>query len=179
MSTGDGFRIEDSDLRRFIFGLSGSDRRIISHGGRYVRKLGKYAERKMKQFAKAKTNRSKGELSSSIKSDYIISNQSLSATIYVPASIKYQFAAEYGIKRRFKIYGSPKMTFPTEHWKKARRGIVAESHRGYFVFYSVNRGRYKGRFYTKRAYEALIKFYDSRVADSLPKDLIGTIAFGR
>lgn len=173
------FQIEDGDLRRFIFGLSQSDKAMISRAGRYLKQMGNHTERKMKQFAKSKTDRSTGILSSSITTKYVISDVMMYAEVAVPPEIKYQFAAEYGIQRRFVIRGRPKMSFSVESWKRARTGIVAVPHRGYYVFTQIKRGKYKGRFFTKRAFESLERFYASKVANKMPDDLIRALSFGR
>lgn len=173
------FKIDDSDLRRFLFGLNQADKKIISRSGRYVKVLTKYTKRKMKQFSKSRKSRSSGNLSSSIKSEYFITKQGLSSEIFVPESVKYQFASEYGIRTRSLIKGRPKMTFSTDAWKNAGKGLVSLSHRGYFVFAQVKRGKYKGRFFTRRAFEALLKYYDSRLKDKFPEAIIRALSFGR
>lgn len=173
------FAISATDLRRFIFGLSGSDLKIVSMSGRYLKKMTKYTQKKMKQYARSKKARASGNLSDSISSKYTISDDILASEVFVPKSVKYQFAAEYGISRRQKIYGRPKMTFPAEHWSKSKRTTLKVPHRGYFVFTQVTRGRYKGRFYTQRAYKDLQKFYNSNVKDKMPTDLIRILSFGR
>lgn len=165
------FRVDDSELRRFAFGLSRSHQRTIHMAGRYLRLMGKYTKRRMKRYADSKTSRSTGNLASSISSKYDIGGDSLSAEIYVPEDIKYQFAAEYGIKRKRKIYGRPKMTFPAEHWGVSQRTTLKVPHRGYFVFTQITRGRYKGKFFTKRAFEDVKTLYESKLKERMAVDL--------
>jgi hypothetical protein len=51
------------------------------------------------------------------------------------------------------------MTFTVDAWKRARRGIVVEPNRGYYVFAQVLRGRYKGKHFTRKAFESLSLYY--------------------
>ncbi len=173
------FIIDYSDLRRFIFGLSRADKLVMSKCGRHLKKLGEHTQKKMKQYAKSKSTRSTGYLSSRITSKYLSTAAALSAEIFVPNDVKYQFAAEYGISRQYTIAGNPNMAFSIDAWKKARRGMVMVPHRGYFVFAQVQRGRYKGRFFTQRAFQDLKHLYDTQVKDKLPTDIVNAIAFSR
>ena len=169
------FTIDDSQLSRYITELTRVPRVVGTRSGRWVRKLTRFTERKMKSFSRSKSTRSTGNLSSSISSKYSLTNKFVEGIVFVPESIKYQFAAEYGIKRRYIIKGNPKMTFSTEHWKKARRSVVAVPHRGYFVFTQVMRGKYKGRKFTQRAFESLSKYYASnerKILDTLGKAIL-------
>jgi len=169
------FMIDDSQLSRYITQLTRVPRMVGTRSARWVRRLTNFTERKMKSFSKSKSDRSTGNLSSSISSKYSLTNKFVQGTVYVPESVKYQFAAEYGIKRNFIIQGNPRMTFPVGSWKRAGGGVVAVPHRGYFVFTQVKRGKYKGRKFTQRAFESLKKHYASnerKILDDLGKAIL-------
>lgn len=169
------FMIDDSQLSRYIVELTRVPRVVGTRSARWVKRLTHFTERKMKSFSKSKSTRSTGRLSSSISSKYQLTNKFVQGTVFVPESIKYQFAAEYGIKRNFMIQGNPRMTFPVGSWKRARRSVVAVPHRGYFVFTQVKRGKYKGRKFTQRAFESLNKYYTSnksRILDDVGKAIL-------
>lgn len=172
------FMIDDSQLSRYITQLAAVPRVVGTKSARWVRKMTQFTERNMKKFARSKSDRSTGKLSSSITSKYNLTNKYIEGVVFVPEDIKYQFAAEYGIKRRFVIHGQPKMTFPAEHWKKAKRLTVAVPHRGYFVFTQVVRGRYKGKKFTERSFERLKQYYD-RNQSKIMNDLGTAILFAR
>ena len=176
----DGFIIDDSNLRRFIFGLSHAELRLVSRSRRYIRKMTKFTEKKMKLYTKFKSsNQSTGKLRDSISSRYVFSKDSLYGEVFVPSSIEYQFAAEYGIKKRHVIKGSPKMTFSADRWKKPSQSAVAVPLRGYFVFTQVTRGKYRGKFFTKRSFEAVNKYFDKTISKQMPRDLVRAISIGR
>lgn len=175
-----GFSIDDSELGAYISTLTFVPKAIANKGAKWVRRMTRHTSKHMKIFAKSKTARSTGKLSSSITSEYSISDTYVEGRVFVPSSIKYQFAAEEGIKRRFTISGSPRMTFPVSSWKKARQasGAVASPNRGYFVFTQVTRGRYKGMHYTQRAFEKLKRYYESNESKIL-NDISNTIIYSR
>jgi len=155
------FMIDDMQLSQFISELTGANRRVASASAKWVRRLTNYTHKKMRSFAKSRSPRSTGRLSSSITSKYTLTNQNVEGIVYVPPEIKYQFAAEEGIQKRTPIKGRPLMTFGVDAWKKARRSIVAEPNRGYYVFAQVLRGRYKGKHFTQRAFDSLNSYYNS------------------
>jgi hypothetical protein len=172
------FVIDDSQLARYITQLVGVPRKVSTRSSRWVRKMTHYTERNMKKFSRSKSDRSTGKLSSSISSKYNLTNKYIEGVVFVPSDIKYQFAAEYGIKRRYVIHGNPKMTFPAEHWKKAKRSTVAVPHRGYFVFSKVIRGRYKGRRFTERSFDKLKQYYEKNKT-KIMSDIGNSILFAR
>ena len=172
------FMIDDRDLTNYITSLTVVPRKVGTRSARWVRKMTRFTERKMKQFSKSKSIRSTGKLSSSISSQYTLTNKYIEGMVFVPSDIKYQFAAEHGIRRRFKIYGQPKMTFPSEHWKKAKRLTVGMPHRGYFVFTQVTRGKYRGRRYTEKSFKSLKQYY-SRNESKILEDIGRTVLFAR
>lgn len=172
----DGFVYDTSELDRFGTRLETVKGRITGNVGKALRKMSEYTQRKMKVYTRFNgSSQSTGRLRNSIRLDYLISKDNATSEIYVPEDIKYQFAAEYGIRRRQTIYGSPTMTFPSAHWKKAQRLTVAVPLRGYFVFTKIERGRYKGKFFTKRAFDSLNKYYETRIKEQLPNDIIFSI----
>ena len=175
-----GFSIDDSELGNYISSLTGTPQALSNRGAKWVRNMTRYTELHMKRYAKSKTARSTGKLSSSITSEYTISDRYVEGKVFVPPGIKYQFAAEYGIQRRYEISGSPKMTFPVSSWKKARQasGSVTAPNRGYFVFTRVTRGRYKGRHFTQRAFEDLQRYYTANEQKILT-DIGNTLIYSR
>ena len=131
---------------------------------RWLRKFVNFTERKMKQYSRARTPRATGRLSSSIRSEYHFSMNKVSGLVYVPESIKYQFAAEEGIQRNFSIKGKPQMSFHISRWKNP--GVYPNS-KGYFVFRSVRRGKYRGRRFTARAFQDLMNYYSANEQEIL------------
>lgn len=173
----DIFYIDDSDIRRFIFGLNYSERVIKSKFGRQLRILTKFAENKMKLYTRFKaSSRSTGKLHDSIKSKFGFAGQEMYGEVFVPPEIRHQLVIEYGAKRQTRITGRPYMTFSAASWKK---GVSRVPHRGYFVFTQVTRGRFRGKFFTQRAYDATKQYYDTTIAHKMGNDAVQAIAFGR
>ena len=54
------------------------------------------------------------------------------------------------------------MQFPVASWKAARNNpsLAAKSHDGKFVFTEVKRGKFAGKFFTKKAYKDLLNYYE-------------------
>ena len=150
-------RIDDKELVNYIRLLQGVNARVLTASGRWVRRLAEKAETSMKLYSRAKSARGTGKLSSSITTEYSIKGNSVGASVFVPSSIKYQYAAEYGFKRKFTIKGQPRMTFPESSWGNA----VKIPSKGYFVFTTVVRGRYKGKSFTAKAFKTTLKMYNS------------------
>ena len=149
--------------------LNSGRRSVVRPAAKWIKKLTKFTQTRMQRYAKARTKRSTGNLSNSIRSTYKISGSSLSGEVFVPETIKYAWAAEEGIKRSFVIYGKPLMAFPAESWKQARRAssVMRIGKGGVYIFASVKRGRYKGRKYTERAFNDLLAYYVSNESEIL------------
>jgi len=157
------FYLDASELTKFITHLNSATRQTIRPASKWIKTLTRFTEARMKRYAATKSKRSTGRLSSSITSRYRMSRNSLSGEVFVPESIKYAWASEVGIKRRFIISGKPLMSFSQDSWKKARRaGSIAKfGARGIYIFARVKRGRYRGRKYVDRAYIDLLAYYKS------------------
>ena len=167
-------RIEDRELTAYMRYISGVGSKVITSASRWIRRLSKRAETSMKTHSKPKTSRGTGKLSSSITTKYSIRGSIVGASVYVPSNITYQYAAEYGFKRRFVIKGKPKMTFPSTSWG----GAVKIPNRGYFVFTQVVRGRYPGKRFTEKAFKTTIKMYE-RNKTKILNEIGNVILFSR
>lgn len=161
------WRVNDYQLMRFVSGLNSGRRAVIRPAIKWVRKLTIFTQRKMRAYSAGKTSRSTGNLSNSIRSEYQFTGNAFSGEVFVPERVKYQFAAEYGFSKRFTIQGKPLMAFPAENWKKARRAssVIRIGKKGVYIFAKVKRGRYKGRRYTERAFNALLSYYAQNEAN--------------
>jgi hypothetical protein len=174
------FTINDAQLRNYISGLNSADRGRVRSSAKWIKKFTAFTERRMKKYAGSKSARSTGNLSNSITSRYKWSGNSVSGEVFVPERIKYQFASEYGFKRRFVIQGKPLMAFPEDAWKKARRGssIMRLGKKGVYIFARVRRGRYKGRRFVERAFNDLLAYYASN-QDAVLADIGQNLVFAR
>ena len=56
------------------------------------------------------------------------------------------------------------MSFPTSSWKKANQSITKLSSNGMYVFTSVKRGKYKGRFFTAKAFKDLQSYFATKAS---------------
>jgi hypothetical protein len=169
------FTVDDKELSKFIRELAGAHRRVASRSSKWIRRLTNYTHKKMRTFAGSRSPRSTGKLKSSITSKYSLTGQFIQGTVYVPSEIKYQFAAEEGVRSRYIIRGKPTMTFSVDAWKSGRRGLASVPHRGYYVFTQVRRGRYKGKHFTQRAFDSLNAYYaanEGRITEELGQALI-------
>ncbi len=160
------FMIDDRELARYIAQTGFIDKKIATRASRVLRLLTSYTERQMKRYSRSRNPRATGNLSSSITAKYTLTNTYVESEVYVPSHIKYQFVAEYGIKRNSVISGKPIMTFPVASWKKASANVKVP-HRGYFVFTQVQRGTFAGKFFTKKAFEDLNSYYKSKIENYL------------
>lgn len=172
------FTIDDRELTRFITDLSGAGKRVASRSSKWIKILTRFTEKKMKTFAGSRSPRSTGRLKSSITSKYSLTGQFIEGTVFVPPEIKYQFAAEEGVKSRYIIRGKPTMTFSVDAWKKGRRSIVSVPQRGYYVFTQVRRGRYKGKHFTQKAFDSLNLYYNTN-QDRITEELGQSLLFSR
>lgn len=155
--------VEDREVKRYLSYLSGQVQgRLGRTNAKWLYRFTRFGEKRMKRYAKGRTDRSSGNLSSKISTSFTIGKNVSKSQIFVPPSVKYQFAAEHGFQRQDKIFGRPKMTFPASSWKKA---TVKVPNRGYFVFARVTRGRYEGLHYTERSYRDLEKYAQSKISD--------------
>ncbi|KKN82785.1 hypothetical protein LCGC14_0306090 [marine sediment metagenome] len=170
--------VNDSQLKAFILSLSTAEIKIYNVGLNFVAKLTQYAEKRMKLHA-PRTNRSTGRLKGGITSIVTPKTQSISGIAFVPEHIKYQFVIERGQKGKGRIEGSPRMTFSASNWKKARGNsvLMAKAKDGKFVFTSVKRGKFKGRFFRDKAYKDLLKYFD-RTQYAATKRIVNIIAHG-
>lgn len=171
------FIINDKELTQFITQVSSAKPRVASKASRWVRFFIRHAKKKMKRYAKSKKQRSTGNLSASITSSYKVSNNIVTGISEVPSSVKYQYAAEYGIKTRHRIVGRPKMTFSMRDWPTGSNR-KAVPHRGYYVFTEVRRGKFKGRSYTQRAFNDVLDLYE-RNKDKVLNSIGDAILFSR
>jgi hypothetical protein len=172
----------DAQLVQFIASLNSSYRRTAGPASKWIRKLTVFTQGRMKKYASVKTRRSTGNLANSIRSQYTFGGGVMTGEVFVPERVKYQFAAEEGIQKRFTIYGKPLMAFPAENWKKAGRlnsSVVKVGKGGVYIFASVKRGRYKGRRYTERAFQDLLSYYasnESQILAELGRTLVFSTA---
>lgn len=172
--------VDAKQLTEYIRSMNSFHRKGMRTAGKWVKRFTKYTHRRMQIYSKFKTNRSTGRLSSSIRSEYRVSGGHLSGRVFVPQHIKYQFAAEYGINKRFVIYGKPLMAFEQSSWKKARRGssVISSGKQSFYIFPRVRRGRYKGKRFVEKSFNDLLKHYGTnaqKVVSELGRDLV----FGR
>ena len=177
---GEGFTLNDGMLRSYISSLNSADRGQFRTAAKWVRKLTMFTKDRMQRYSRGKTARSTGNLSNSIQSKYRWSLTNMGSEVFVPERIKYQFAAEVGFRQRFTIQGRPLMAFPEENWKKARRAssVIRIGKRGFYIFSKVRRGRYKGRRFTERAYQDLLKEYTLH-EETILSELGQGLVFGR
>lgn len=166
------FRVEQN-IEGFARSLGLNIKLVDKKAAWWVYKLTRYAQKKMKQYARSKTQRSTGNLSNSIATKFFKEGGSYGGEAFVDPDVAYQFATEYGIKSRKLIEGKPTLAFPVSSWKKARwnkaRKVKKLPASGYFIFSRVKRGKYKGRHFTSRAYDDLIKYYMRNEQDILVK----------
>jgi hypothetical protein len=167
-------RIDDRELASYVRTFTALDRRVASLSSRWIRKLAKRTEASMKLYSKPHSARGTGRLSSSITTEYELSKNNLGATIYVPSSVHYQYAAEYGFKRKFVIKGKPRMTFSAEAWSQA----TSAPNRGYFIFTKVVRGRYRGMRFTQKAFGVTTRMYE-RNKERILDEIGNVILFSR
>lgn len=172
--------VDTRQLDRYINSLNSAPRVAVRSASKWIKRLTKYTEGKMKRFARARTSRATGNLSSKIRSEYKLGSTHLSGIVFVPEEVKYQFAANYGFKRRFTIYGKPLMAFDESAWKKARRAssIIRLGKKGVYIFARVKRGRYKGRHFVEKAFDALLTYYGSKET-AIVSDIGESLAFGK
>ena len=154
--------VNDSQLRAYILSLSTVERRMYNTGLKFVKVMTEYAEKRMKLHAPSRTKRSTGKLRSGIASEVSPTTNSVRGVAFVNSNVKYQFVIERGQKGGGRIQGNPQMSFPVASWKKASKNpaLAATSYNGMFSFSSVKRGKYKGKFFTQKAFEDLHKYYE-------------------
>ena len=152
-------QIDDRELSKYVMQLAFVPSKVAHSTSRWVKKLTDFTHGKMRLYARSRSTRSSGALVSGITSKYNLSSTNLGSIIEVDSSVRYQFAAEYGIKRRTVIRGKPIMAFDQSSWKKAGGGLVKTPHRGFYVFSTVLRGKYKGKAFTARAFTKLNEYY--------------------
>ena len=116
----DRFTYDVSEVTNFSNRLASSQVRISGRIGKTLKQMSDYTKRKMQLYTRFNSPQSTGRLRNSISIDYLISKDNASSEIYVPEDIKYQFAAEYGIRRRYTITGNPTMTFPAHIGRKLK-----------------------------------------------------------
>lgn len=150
------------DLQNYISSLSMAKISLIGGAYDFASKLINHAENKMKQYVKPRTKRSTGKLRQSINSEITVSSTEVRGLAYVPEGIKYQFLAESGRRKSGYIYPKNKkmLAFPPEHWKKAGRVNQTLSSQGNLLFYRVKIGKYKGMFFTHKAYLSTVNMYN-------------------
>ena len=148
-------------LTQYINSLNSADRGRVRTSTKWIKKLTQFTHTRMKKLATSKSTRSSGNLANSITSRYKWSGNSISGEVFVPERVKYQFAAEYGFKKRFVIQGKPLMAFPEANWKQARRAssVVRLGKKGVYIFARVKRGKYKGRRFVERTFSDLLAYY--------------------
>ena len=115
----------------------------------FVRKLTETGKTIMQKYIKSRSifwGRSTGRLARSIGIEVEYKGKEIEGTIEVGknANIPYQRAQEYGIKKRTTISGNPIMAFKASAWRGAK---IPPNKNGYYIFYSVRRGRFKGKYY--------------------------------
>lgn len=169
--------INKKELDDFLRSLDTSGKRATGSSIRWIRRLTVFTEKRMRMYARSKTKRASGNLASSIVSKYKINSGTIGSE--VGPTVPYQFAAEYGIKKNFRISGKPVMVVDGENWKKARRGSskVRMGKRDIYFFRSVKRGRYKGKMYVGKSYADLMNFYEAN-KDNIVSSIGESLVFG-
>ena len=155
-----------SNIQQLIRRATVSSAKVITKGMGVVEKLTKYAEKKMKYHAPSRTKRSTGKLKNRITSEVKGSVDKIRGIAYVPKNLGiYPIIVEIGRKYKHKaIKVSHIMKFPVGNWKKGSRnsGILKLSDGKFFRFKTVSQGKVKGKFFTKKAYDDLLKFYSKQ-----------------
>ena len=170
--------VNTRQLDSFVKDLNGANQRIILTAIRWVTRLSKYTERRMKYYAKSRSPRSTGKLSNSVTYRVSSKGKGIHGIIYPAGKLPYRFAAEHGKRGGQLIRG--KMSFPVSSWKKGSRNpsISRFSVNGRFNFTKIRVGKYKGRAYVEKSYNDLQTHYQSK--ESIIANQIGTtIIFNR
>jgi len=173
----------DQDLKNFLVTLSLAQIRVMGKGIYWVNKLTAYTKKRMQYHTAPRTTRASGKLSKSMVSKVSASAGKAYGIVYVPEGIKYQFLQEFGRKNKIEKAiprsGGKYMRFPIQNWKKGMRNpsISKLAHNGYFVFYKVAKGKVKGKFFTRKSFDDLLRFYAKRQANII-REIGDTIIFG-
>ena len=141
-------KIDYTDIKRYARVLAKAENEVRTNQYQFIKKLVEVGKNIMKKNISTKIwgNRSKGQLASSIGTSVKIIGRGVEGRIEVGKNkrVPYQRAEEHGIKKRTVIRGRPVMAFPASSWVGAK---MKPNSKGYYVFYSVKRGRYKGKHY--------------------------------
>lgn len=163
--------VDTSEVKAYTMHLAQVESRIVANGFHLVYKLTKYAHNKMQSYVKPKTSRTKGKLKRNI--NYKTGRKAGGAwgVAFVSTDVKYQFAAEYGFKTKKKnaIRGKPMMAVKLENWKQAKinsRLLSRLTKDGKLLFAVVSRGKYRGMFFTEKAFQATKKRADVQLKNT-------------
>ena len=148
-------KIDYMDIKRYSRVLANANNRIVVNQFQFIKKAVEVGANIMKREIRGRirTNRSKGQLESSVTTGTKIIGKAVEGKISVGGrKAPYARAQEFGIRKRTIIRGHPVMAFPASSWRGAR---IPPNSKGYYVFYRVQRGKYKGKYYVRDTYKTL------------------------